>query len=758
MEELEAKLSEARSRHETETKAVEELRNRVSEQKIRLKRLESDVIAAESDLSAMRSEKDELGQGLMRDKEEVRGLQKMMKEIEDEKAGMKLMLEKLRKEARQQKGMVSIAKKQLSTAEGSRDSLQKDINQAEVAANEPEPIPSPARGTSPFAEPSGTLSPTVGTPSGLLSGTPRALSPAPTGISQRSNNPFDRLVRDSKSRSMSSGAPSVTPAPSDLSAPTAPNNPPAPSPPLAMNSLPSSAPATSEEPSVGMTALLGAGAAVGATAGVLAAGAETLYTAAKQVVSPNAEESPNEPRSLDEKTESFGAVKGNGDEDASNIGAVKGNGDENAANNDTDPFGAPAKSDLPQSAFNSDFDPGFDESFAAPTRLHAAPTDAMHLAPSSEKSQTAGDFDSAFSDFDNQAGSESVIQSQPQVAPASNLQETGIPSGMSKSAIPLAMRPETERSLSTQAMAPSSLPQTPISEVVPSEVAGEPEVPEHVRSEPVAAVPGVTTRSEREELASSEEENDEPEDLETPGRDFNGTGRNFNDQPAHRSLPQPPEPARSPFPPSMPILSPPLSTPSEEMLGKVRRSAPPPPAMRSPSSMLPPFVSATDDFDPFGAPAQNELRSLPPGAAQPQMSNAPKVAKFDDDDDFDFSELAPAQMDHSIGAQSNHKYDAPSAFDEEFGGFDDDFDKPSSQPNSGSDNSNSLTKSYEIVSPVTNQQSFDGRSSQMPAPRTYDEWGLGGAIQSKAPVPPSEPQNARGFSFDDAFGGNHDPA
>ena len=137
VEELEAQLSEARSRHEAETKAVADLRDRVGEQKTRLKQLESDVIAAESDLSAMRSEKDELGQGLMRDKEEVRGLQKMMKEIEDEKVGMRLMLEKLRKEARQQKGMVSIAKKQLSTAEGSRDTLQKDISQAETAANEP---------------------------------------------------------------------------------------------------------------------------------------------------------------------------------------------------------------------------------------------------------------------------------------------------------------------------------------------------------------------------------------------------------------------------------------------------------------------------------------------------------------------------------------------------------------------------------------------------------------------------------------------
>ncbi|ORX34776.1 hypothetical protein BD324DRAFT_634936 [Kockovaella imperatae] len=164
---LETDLSNARVRHEAESKAVSDLRARVSEQKDKVQELRGSVIAAESDLSAMKSEKDELEQALLRDKEEVRSLQKRMKDVNDEKTSLKALLEKLRKEARQQKGMVSIAKKQLATSETGRDAAQKDLDLHTSQVAEAAAIPLPS--------------------------TPRALSPVATGVSQRSNNPFDRL-------------------------------------------------------------------------------------------------------------------------------------------------------------------------------------------------------------------------------------------------------------------------------------------------------------------------------------------------------------------------------------------------------------------------------------------------------------------------------------------------------------------------------------------------------------------------------------
>ncbi|KAI9635709.1 uncharacterized protein MKK02DRAFT_24782, partial [Dioszegia hungarica] len=190
LEEIEQRLSSARVKHEAESKSVSDLRVRVGQQQDSIQKLNEDLISAESDLSAMRSEKDELEQTLLRDKEEVRGLQKKMKEVEDEKTGLKLALEKLKKEARQQKGMVSIAKKQLTTAEGSRDGVQNEIKTEEASQA--------AAAAQPREEP--VFSPSTGSAAGIpLPATPAALSPVATGVSQRSNNPFDRLRNAAKS-------------------------------------------------------------------------------------------------------------------------------------------------------------------------------------------------------------------------------------------------------------------------------------------------------------------------------------------------------------------------------------------------------------------------------------------------------------------------------------------------------------------------------------------------------------------------------
>jgi epidermal growth factor receptor substrate 15 len=78
-----------------------------------------------------------------------------------------------------------------------------------------------------------------------------------------------------------------------------------------------------------------------------------------------------------------------------------------------------------------------------------------------------------------------------------------------------------------------------------------------------------------------------------------------------------------------------------------------------------------------------------------------------------------------------------SSFDDEFAGFDDEFDTRSSQVNSGSASGDaSLSKSYEMVSPQAIATSTsDG----------FDEWGLAPATATTATAPPVA-------SFDDAFG------
>lgn len=689
IEELEAKLSEARVKHEAETKAVADLRVRVSEQKARLQRLNEDVIAAESDLSGMRSEKDELGQGLLRDKEEVRGLQARMKEIEDGKTGLKLLLEKLKKEARQQKGMATIAKKQLSTAEGSRDSIQREIKEEEEAAKEPAPVSSRES-----PEPTGPLSPTtLTTPAGVpLPGTPRALSPTPTGMSQRSKNPFDLLARGSQSRA--TAPPASTP------------------------------PATS--PAFGTTAIVGAGAVVGAAASAVAAGAETLYNAAKDVVSSDPEAKPAETKSVTE-TDPFGST---------------GLGQQSTEGRDNDPFGVPATSGTKQSGFESEFDSGFGDSSSSGPINAIAPTEDLHMAPASEPVPPASDFDSAFAGFnDANAG-------QPDINVASI---GGIPSGIPKSAIPVSLRPEAERSTSTQAMAPSSIPHTPVSEAPPS-------IESRDSLTARAGEPVLTANTHVDDPVSSEEE-DEPEDLEAPRNGYKGTGRAFEepDREPMGAMTLPSQPNAAGIAPGLPMFSPALNNPSEDGLSSMRRSAPPPPSSRSASTVAP-TAALADDFDPFGAPVASPSNNYPEASTLP--ISAPKAGRFDDDDDFDFSDLPPAQVEQGSGVQQRIGQTAPSAFDDEFAGFDDDFEKPSSQPNSGSDNSTSITKSYEMVSPQPTQQPFGGQSSDMlpPKPRTYEGWGLGGAIGQPVPAQPAvQPSSGRGFSFDDAFRGEFEP-
>jgi len=627
LSDLESKLSSAKSKHELELKAVADLRLRVGEQSSRLKQVQSEVISAESDVSAMRSEKDELGQALLRDKEEVRSLQRMMKEIEEEKATLKSLLEKMRKEARQQKGLVTIARKQLSTAETSRDVVQKDIDGEAASAASAAAVPLPS--------------------------TPQTLSPMATGVSQRSNNPFDRFTRGE------------------------------------------AAPASGGS-------LLDAGAA-GAAGAAIVSGAETLFHAAKEAIMPGEAQSTDTPdaaptqsfeeqsraldgRETDQQGETFKSSTGTA---ASEVG------EPGLLGEDYDPFGAPSAQTELAPAQEADF--GF--------------ADISRRAPSSVPATGAAvptDFDSAFADLDDhvETAPETITESSPNI----NIDESRSAAGL-----------ERDLEHNDSAVEPQSPVETPYADKA-------------LTPDSSALVGAVDVPTHEDPMSSDEEEG--PEDVESSSRYQAGPptlSSPVESPPIRRSAPPPPTKAAvadfDPFVASTKTSSvadeTPIFTPAADIVDIDPFGAP---AQSSANEDQPPSFApaAPVNVDPFGAPAfGGEVSDTTRQVTPPAVAEAKKGSTFDDDD-FDFSDLPPAKVEQTVptaGAGGRNLAN----FDDEFAGFDDEF--AVSQPPSGSDNSTSMSKSYEMVSAE---------------PRMEDEWG----------VAPQQTRQPSSLSFDDAFGGD----
>lgn len=110
---------------------VDSLESRHKEQADLLARARHELITAESDLSALRVERTEIEGNYLRDKEDVREMNKKMAEVTLETNKLKEVLEKLKKDARQQKGLVAISKKQLLTAEGEKEKVASSIVEEE---------------------------------------------------------------------------------------------------------------------------------------------------------------------------------------------------------------------------------------------------------------------------------------------------------------------------------------------------------------------------------------------------------------------------------------------------------------------------------------------------------------------------------------------------------------------------------------------------------------------------------------------------
>ncbi|OBZ75406.1 EH domain-containing and endocytosis protein 1 [Grifola frondosa] len=206
---LQTQLSSAKAAYETETRLLATLRERFVAQTVDIQKAREELIRGESDLSAVRMEKSETEGSLLRDKEEVRELNRKMAEVGTQVEALKVDVEKAKKEAKQQKGLLAIAKKQLATRESERAKVEKELEEASIELQ---------NATKEREDAEAELTKEV--PATRTNGPERAMSPAseilayaamqplpaspeastPTSIISKSTNPFERLA-------MSSGSP-----------------------------------------------------------------------------------------------------------------------------------------------------------------------------------------------------------------------------------------------------------------------------------------------------------------------------------------------------------------------------------------------------------------------------------------------------------------------------------------------------------------------------------------------------------------------
>jgi len=213
---LQTQLMAAKTAYETETKLLATLRERYANQNADISKTRQELITAESDVSALRLEKDEVQNALLRDKEEVRELQKKMASAGAEIETVKAEIEKTKKDAKQQKGLLAIAKKQLAAREAEKVKVEsergeaeaelveaikeKDEAEAELAKEADVAIPTevPTTGND-VAKPSSSdiLATAIAQPLPDAPGDSILGSPSPRSPSIKSTNPFERLTNSS---------------------------------------------------------------------------------------------------------------------------------------------------------------------------------------------------------------------------------------------------------------------------------------------------------------------------------------------------------------------------------------------------------------------------------------------------------------------------------------------------------------------------------------------------------------------------------
>ncbi|CAE6413784.1 unnamed protein product [Rhizoctonia solani] len=210
---LKEQLARATAARASEETHLDEIRTRKVAQDAELTKVREELIRVESEVSAIRLERGELETSLLRDKEELRGVQKKVREVSEETERAKGEVEKFKREARQVKGLLAIARKQLGTAESEKAKVEKEgedaRNETDEARQELEDVERKVAQAA--SEP--TIVAPVPTINGALPAT--MLSPQSTGIDRlspaqvelpvsravtpaapqraASTNPFDRL-------------------------------------------------------------------------------------------------------------------------------------------------------------------------------------------------------------------------------------------------------------------------------------------------------------------------------------------------------------------------------------------------------------------------------------------------------------------------------------------------------------------------------------------------------------------------------------
>ena len=215
---LQTQLTAAKTAYETETKLLATLRERYADQNSNISKIRQELITAESDVSALRLDKDDVQNTLLRDKEDVRELQKKMATAGAEIETIKAEIEKFKKDAKQQKGLLAIAKKQLAAREAEKAKVEsergeaeaelveaireKDEAEAELAKEPATEIPATGddipKSSSPDILATALAQPLPDTPGGSTFGSPSLRS-----SSVRGTNPFERLTTASPPPSQS---------------------------------------------------------------------------------------------------------------------------------------------------------------------------------------------------------------------------------------------------------------------------------------------------------------------------------------------------------------------------------------------------------------------------------------------------------------------------------------------------------------------------------------------------------------------------
>lgn len=200
--------------------------------------MREELIRSESDLSAIRVEKAEIEGSFLRDKEEVRDLNRRMAEVTTQITATKQEAEKVKKDAKQQKGLLAIARKQLATKESEKAKVDQELEEAQVdlanVVREREDAEGQAEKALALLQP---LPERVKSPADSLSfaaAHPLPITPDITGggplspTGGKSNNPFERLVMSSGTSTPRSQSPfrsfstaSGLPPPPGLSPPDA---------------------------------------------------------------------------------------------------------------------------------------------------------------------------------------------------------------------------------------------------------------------------------------------------------------------------------------------------------------------------------------------------------------------------------------------------------------------------------------------------------------------------------------------------------